>query len=74
MRNLSAYTPPGGTYPPFISINEVSGGVSFYIREPANPPGEKPYITEGNKAAIVIERSIAKKLLQEALAKLEASR
>jgi hypothetical protein len=76
MRGLAAYTAPTGPgFPPFISINEVAGGVSFYIREPALPADDAvPYLHEGPKAAVVIDREEAKRLLRDALTKLEVPR
>lgn len=64
-RNLSAYTPPGGSYPPFISINVVSDGVGFSIREPSPAPG-----IAGQSGHLVMEASIALRVLEEAAAKL----
>lgn len=66
LRNLSAYTTPGGSYPPFISINETTGGVSFTVRQNSPAPG-----VAGKDAGVVVERSVAIGLLEEALAKLK---
>lgn len=34
-RNLAAFTPAGVSMPPFISINEVDGGVEVIVRSTA---------------------------------------
>lgn len=71
LRNLSAYTPPGGSYPPFISINETERGVAFSIRTRAKPvDAEHPYPRWGDQAHIVLERSLAVRVLTEALERL----
>lgn len=67
MKNLAAYTACGGAYPPYISINEVKGGIGVSIREPSPAPG-----AQGNIAHLVIERSLMIRLLEEALEKAKA--
>ncbi|VVB52201.1 Uncharacterised protein [uncultured archaeon] len=39
-RHLYAFTAPGCTYPPFISLNAVEDGVEFTVRSPATSDGK----------------------------------
>lgn len=64
-KNLSAYTPPGVNYPPYISINEVEGAVEITVRSDVTPEGAC-----GSQAMIRIEKRKFESLASEALAQL----
>lgn len=38
-KNLAAYTPPGGYYPPYLSINRRGDQIEVTVRGAANPDG-----------------------------------
>lgn len=69
MNCLSAYTPPGGSYPPFINISEVPEGVRIIIRS-RSVMGLHGYPITGDMAEITVTREVAEQLFGEALEKL----
>jgi hypothetical protein len=63
---LAAYTPPGGSYPPFINISEGLEGITFMIRSRADHPDHP-----GAWGEITVCREVARDLLTEALEQLK---
>lgn len=73
MTCLAAYTPPGSSYPPFINISEVPGGVRIIVRSPASRDLVHGHPVMGSIAEIIVEREVAQQLLGEALETLSCS-
>lgn len=70
LKNLAAYTPPSGQYPPYLSINQhESGNVSFTVRSPRNETTQQC----GDTANIEVSAEQALELLEKAIATLKAS-
>lgn len=66
-RNITAFTPPGGDYPAFISINDTgtlsdrdAEGVEITVRSPRREDGRC-----GDVATIRLSRSQFAKLMRE---------
>jgi len=60
-KNIAAFTPPGATYPPYVSINEREGQVEITVRSPITPEGNC-----GPTAAMSMSRDEFDKLIAEA--------
>ena len=59
--NITAYTAPGASYPPYVSINERGDLVEITVRSPATPEGHC-----GATSAMTMNRDDFDRLVAEA--------
>jgi hypothetical protein len=54
MDNLFAYTPRGGTYPEYLSLNDDGGKLRLTVRSPAEYPGGSVHAHAGPQGTVEI--------------------